>query len=185
VKGVSTRLSQKKAHELGVSGSWGKRVLQFKVSQRILEFLAENHLVRDIDLENAGQYCLPMHLAEKMIPSCLVTSRILEKSNPRPQTREVPILLEKVNGLTLCFACVFVREKYSGMRNSVFLDSLREIVADTLRGLGYSLEENQGTDLQKVLPDWEGCPEWWCLAKKQRAVRTALSSSRELQLVVA
>ncbi len=156
------------------------------LERRVREFLDTHQLWRCSDLESLGQIPLNLKVRKRFFVPCRLISQADQRTFPRPRSRDVPIHLEEVNALTACFGCLFVREGFSHLRDMDALDDLRVIVVSALGDLGYSLEEDYAVGIGlPVLADWHWCPNYFCLAKKEGAIRPVYrQSSQQLRLAV-
>lgn len=169
-KGFSTHFTQQALKARSVSGTRAKRLMIEDISKKVLELISKHDLWRAVDLERAGQLALPINIRERRFIPCAVIERVDSGEREDIISREEIISIETVHDITICSACLFVREGFSSTRRLEFLDDLRIIVAQTLSDFGYNLDERQ-VDTIPVLPHWTECRGWKCLAIKEGAVR--------------
>lgn len=169
-KGFSTHFTQRTLCARSLSGASAKRILIDDISKKVLELIDKHGLWRAVDLERAGQLTLPINIRERRFIPCAVIERVDSGEREDIISREEIVSIETVHDITICSACLFVREGYSSTRRLEFLDDLRVIVAQVLSDFGYSLDERR-IDTIPVLPHWTECRGWKCLAIKEGAVR--------------
>lgn len=186
VRGISTRFQPRVTRQQMKTASEANSTFSADLERRIREFLDTHQLWRCSDLESLGQIPLDLKVKKRVFVPCRLISQADQRIFPRPRSRDVPIHLEEVNALTACFGCLFVREGFSHLRDMDAMDDLRAIVVSTLEELGYSLEEDYAVGIGlPVLADWQGCPNYFCLAKKEGAIRRVYQQSfQQLKLAV-
>lgn len=185
-KGFSTHFTQRTLKVRSVSGTRAKRIMIDEISKKVLELISKHGLWRAVDLERAGQLALPINIRERRFIPCAVIAKVDSGEREEVISREEIISIEAIHDITICSACLFVREGFSSTRRREFLDDLRIIVAQTLSDFGYNLDERQ-VDIIPVLPHWAECRGWKCLAIKEGAARSVPRTQegiRHIQLAI-
>lgn len=185
-KGYSTHFTQQVLKARSLGGTRAKRIMIDEISKKVLELISKHGLWRSIDLERAGQLSLPINIRERRFVPCAVIEKIDSGERVNIISREEIISIETIHDITICAACLFVREGFSSTRRLEFLDDLRVIIAQALSDFGYNLDERQ-VETIAVLPHWTECRGWRCLAVKEGAVRHVprrQEGIRQIQLAI-